>query len=272
MPKTQTREPRDACAGEDLLGLRRKAVRVGLGGVLRFILIVAAGWIGVAGVARADFAQDLTRIHAEAVGGRAAVNALKAFKATGVTRNERGDLRFIMWAARPNQFRIEITSGERTILQAWDGRKDPWLADSQTRQVSVMRGERATDLKAEAEFDDPMLAGPDRKMALDYVGVVDEEGRKLIKVFVTQNFTETSFIYLDAASYFIVRRDVARRRGSAEAVLRTEYDDFRPVAGVMLPHRIVISQNGKRIRETIIDRMEPNPAMPRGFFELPSGE
>ncbi len=223
---------------------------------------------GLQGV-RADFAKDVARIHVEAVGGRENVDALKAFKATGVTHGERGELRFIMWAARPNALRIEITSGERTILQAWDGRSEPWLADSQTRRVSVMRGERADELKAEAEFDNPMLAGPDRKVSLDYVGMVEEGGRKLIKVFVTQKFTETSFIYLDPVSYLIVRRDVPRQRGDKRVILRTDYHDFRPVAGVMLPHRLVVSQAGKQVHETIIERIEANPRMAAELFELP---
>lgn len=258
--------------GPSALWLETERASCRIGGVIRFLLIILAGWIGIAGTARADFARDLVRIHTEAVGGREKVDALKAFKATGITRSERGDLRFIMWAARPNLFRIEITSGDRTIFQAWDGKREPWLADSKTRQVAVMRGERALDLKAEAEFDDPMLAGADRNVTLDYSGVVEEDGRKLIKVFVTQNFTENSYVYLDPATYLIVRRDLMRRRAKREVIVRTDYHDFRPVSGVLLPHRMVVSQEGTKLHETIIEKIEPNPFVPRGIFDLPSVE
>ncbi len=225
---------------------------------------------GFASSARADFAKDLARIHTEAVGGRTQVDALKAFKATGVTRNERGDLRFMMWAARPSRIRTEITSGTRTIVQVWDGKADPWRADSQTRRITIMGGEPAEEFKAEAEFDDPLLAGADRRVSLDYDGAVKLDGRELLKVLVTQNFTETSFVYLDAVTYLIVRSDMVRRRQGGEVVLRTDYSDFRPVAGVMLPHRLVVSQNGKRMHETVIDRMEPNPKLPEDIFKLPA--
>lgn len=221
-------------------------------------------------MARADFAKDLVRIHTESVGGRARVDALKALKVTGTLRSERGDLRFQMWAGRPNQIRTEVTSGSRTIVQVWNGKAEPWRADSQTRRILFMSGEQADAFKAEAEFDDPLLAGADRRVSLDYAGEVTVEGRDLLKVVVTRNFTETSFVYLDSSTYLIVRTDVVRRRRGVEVILRTDYSDFRPVAGVILPHRLVVSQNGKRLHETVIDRMEPNPKLPDDIFKLPA--
>ncbi len=239
-------------------------------GVVRLLLFTVLMMVGLATAARADFAQDLVRIHTEAVGGRARVDALKALKATGVTRNERGELRFTLWAARPNRIRTEVSLGLRTSVQVWDGKTEPWRADSQARRIVTLGGEAAEEFKAEAEFDDPLLASADRRVALDYIGTVELEGRELLKVLVTRNFTETSFVYLDAATYLIVRTDVVRRRRGGEVVLRTDYSDFRLVAGVILPHRLVASRNGKQLHETIIERMEPNPNLPAGIFKLPS--
>ncbi len=239
-------------------------------GVVRFILVFLTVMVGLVSPTRADFAKDLARIHTEMVGGRAHVNALKAFKATGITRNEHGDLRFKIWAARPNLIRTEVTSGTRTIVQIWDGKTEPWRADSQTRRITVLSGDAAEEFKADAEFDDPLLGGADRRVSLDYAGTVELEGRELMKVVVTRNFTETSFVYLDVDSYLIVRTDVVRRRGDAEVIMRTDYSDYRPVAGVMLPHKLVLFQNGKKTQETIIDGMEPNPKLPEEIFKRPS--
>jgi hypothetical protein len=225
-------------------------------------------WIALvpAGALRADFARDVARIHTEATGGREQIDALKSFKATGVTSNERGEMPFIMWAARPSSIRIEVKMNAQTITQGWDGEQNPWTTDPRTKRVIFLSGQAAEDFKAEAEFDDPLLAGPDRKVALDYVGVVEEDGQKRIKIMVTQNFTAVSFVYLDAATYLIVRRDVVRRRGVTEMVLRTDYSDFREVAGVVLPHRMIVTAGGKRVRETVIDVMQANPQVAEGFF------
>ena len=111
------------------------------------------------------------------------------------------------------------------------------------------------------------LRGPgDRKVSLDYAGEVKSGATEWLKLVVTQNYTTTSFVYLDPATYLIVRRDVVRRVEGKEVVLRTDYSDFRPVQGVLLSHRWVISQDGKQLRETVIERMEPNPVFTDEVF------
>ncbi|MCS6275879.1 MAG: hypothetical protein H2171_00945 [Opitutus sp.] len=222
--------------------------------------------------ARADFAADLARIHIEASGGRARLDALNGLVAYGVTRNENGERKLVLLAERPNRVCVEVSAAGRTIGQGWDGKGTPWISDSATGRVTWLSGDAAQAFKAEAEFDDPLVAGPDRKVALDYVGEVTEGEVEWLKLVVTQNFTETSFVYLDPSTYLIVRRDVVRRVQGKEVVLRTDYSDFRPVAGVILPHRWVIMQDGKQLRETVIDRMEANPVIPaRVFAPSPTG-
>ena len=215
---------------------------------------------------RADFASDLARIHIEASGGRANLDALHGLTAYGVTRSGSGERRFKLQAERPNRVCVEVTSDGHTIAQGWDGKASPWISDSATGRISLLSGDAAEAFKAEAEFDDPLVAGPDRKVALDYVGEVKVGDVEWLKVVVTQNFTATSFIYLDPSTYLIVRRDVVRRVQGKEVVLRTDYSDFRTVQGVVLAHRWVISQDGKPLRETVIDRMVPNPEMPDRVF------
>ena len=223
--------------------------------------------------ARADFAADLARIHIEASGGRARLDALNGLFAYGLTRNVSGERKFVLLAERPNRVCVEVTSAGRTISQGWDGRGTPWISDSATGRVSWLSGDAAQAFKAEAEFDNPLVAGPERKVALDYVGEVKFGDVELLKLVVTQNFTETSFVYLDTSTYLIVRRDVVRRVQGKEVVLRTDYSDFRPVAGVILPHRWVIMQDGKQLREAVINRMEANPVIPaRVFTPVTAGE
>jgi hypothetical protein len=232
---------------------------------VRWLLIVCALCVSV----RADFAQDLVRIHLEVSGGKDNVTALKAFKAKGVTRTDQGELRFLMWAERPNRIRTEVTSGSRTIAQGWAGQGEPWTADTQTRRISLLRGVAADEFKLDAEFDNPLLASAmGRKVSLDYAGNVVLDGRELIKLVVVQNFTVTSYAYLDPVSYMMVRRDIQRRRESGSVVVRTDYADFKAVAGVQLPHRMTVSVDGRRLNETVIEQIEPNPKVSDSLFKV----
>lgn len=241
-------------------------------------MIYPVRWLLLVGVLltplRADMTGDLVRVHVEASGGREAVNALKAIKATGVTRNEGGgELRFILWAARPNRIRTEVTSGGRVVAQGWDGIGEPWTADSKTRKIGLLRGMAAEEFKADAQFDDPLLAGPEQRVSLEFEGEVEVDGRQLIKLIAMQNLTSMSFVYVDPVSFLVVKRDSVRRReGETVVVVRTDYSDFKPVAGVMLPHRMVVSVDGKRINETVIETIAPNPKMPANIFSVQLGD
>jgi hypothetical protein len=220
----------------------------------------------LATLVRADFATDLARIHVEASGGRAQLDALHGLMARGFTRGGNGERAFVLRAERPNRVCVEVTAAGRTISQGWDGAGAPWMRDSASGQVTLLRGDAAEAFKAEAEFDDPLVGGSKRKVALDYVGVVTVGDVEWLKLVVTQNFTSTSFVYLDPSTYLIMRRDVVRRTQGKEVVLRTDYSDFRAVQGVVLPHRWVVLQDGKLLRETVIERMEPNPEIPAQVF------
>lgn len=221
-------------------------------------------------VARADFARDLAVLHVEAVGGRERVDALRAVKMSGVTRGAGVEIKFTLWAQRPNRIRTEVVSNGRTVVQVWDGKADPWRADSQTKNIQFLSGIVASEFKAQAEYDNPLLAGPDRRVSLDYLGEVEQGGHTWLKLMATQNLTETSFIFLEPTSYLIDRIEAVRRRPGAEYVLRTDYRDWRPVAGVLMPHRLVVWQNGKQVNETVIDKIEPNPPLGPDVFKLPA--
>lgn len=231
---------------------------------LRLLLLVCALSLPL----RADFMGDLMRIHLEASGGKQAVDALVAFKAAGLTKNAGGELKFILWAARPNRIRTEVTSGGRTIVQGWDGEGDPWSADSQTRKITLMRGANAEDFKTDALFDNPLLAGAGTRFSFEYAGEEESGGRELIKIIALQNGSALSFVYLDPDTYLMVRRDVVRRRGDEVTVIRTDYGDYRAVSGMMLPHRLTLSIDGRTLNETVIERFEPNPEIAPEMFRL----
>jgi outer membrane lipoprotein-sorting protein len=133
----------------------------------------------------------------------------------------------------------------------------------------LLRGVAADEFKLDAEFDNPLLAAAaGRKVSLDYSGDVELDGRTLIKLVAVQNFTATSFVYLEPGSYMMVRRDIVRRRAGKTVSVRTDYADFRPVAGVLMPHRLTVTVDGKKLNETVIERIEANPEVSDALFKV----
>jgi hypothetical protein len=211
----------------------------------------------------------LARIHTEAIGGTRRVQALTSLKATGVTRLQGRELAVVIWAERPNRIRTEVTAGGRISTQAYDGKNAPWQMAAGDVKVLRMEGDGAAEFRADAEFDDPLIAPTRARVALDYAGEAEVGGRPVFRVLVTQNFVETSFVYVDQETYFIVRREVVRRRGGRAAKVFTDYGDFRAVAGVILPHKITVRLGERVLHETTLANVEPNVVMPTGTFAAP---
>ncbi len=219
--------------------------------------------------ARADFADDLARIHLESIGGKQRLLALKSLRASGVTKIEGESLSFVSWAARPNLVRTETTSKGRVVTQGYDGVNPPWMVDSKTNHVREMGAVAARVFSADADFDDPLVLRGKRMIAVDYAGETEIDGVAVFKLLVTQNLTESSFLYLDHSTYFIIRRDVVKPGAKGPVTIETHYADFSPVNGVMLPHRIIEKADGVLRYETVLETIEANPAIMPGLFSKP---
>jgi hypothetical protein len=253
----------------------------------RMILSLARRWrwriggvdlrvIAAAGLAtslgRADPVADIVAIHVEAMGGRARIEAIRALRATGEVTAAGKTVRFHLLAARPNRVRLETTGGDRALVQGSDGVGPPWEfeAAATAPAVKTMAEGAARTFAADAEFDDPLVAGEARGYRFDYGGETIIDGKKRLRLTVTRRLTETFTLLLDAATYLIVSRHDLRETATGRRVpVVTAYGDFRPVEGVLLPHHLVVTVDGRVTQETRLQRIEANPAVEEAAFSRP---
>lgn len=233
------------------------------------MLIIA--WLTAAPLS-ADTAADIARIHLDAIGGPERVKALVAMRATGRVKSGRDEVRFTLLAARPDKVRLETQKGGRSLVQATDGEEPPWEFDTGTWPpvYRTMPAATAKTFAADAEFDDPLVTGAARGFVLEYAGEVDADGRKLLRVLVTRKLTDTFSLLIDPANYYIVKRVEFRQSvGGRKLQIVTHYEDFRAVEGVMLPHRVLVSIDGRLTQETQITKIEANPELKDDTFKRP---
>lgn len=236
---------------------------------LPFLVILLAG---PGGLARADTAEDVARIHLEAIGGLSRIERLQGLRAAGQTRMAGQTLDLLMWAARPNRVRIESEVGGDVLIQAWDGEHEPWAQVGTNGIARPLAPAGAKQFKLESDFDDPLYRPEERGFVVEYAGESRIGERAVIRLLVTRNLTEQFMLLLAADTYFIIRRDEAREIGGAQVMTQTAFDDFRPVLGVILPHRITVRSEEGILYDTVLDWMEPNPPVEPGFFSLPGSE
>lgn len=221
---------------------------------------------------RAEDPAEVARIHLAAIGGRARVDALSSYRATGrlLTGDQPSELTVI--AARPNRLRVEVRRAGRVTIQGSDGVNPPWQTDvvgGATQTVS-MNPTAADGFRSEAEFDDPLVAAGEFGYEFDDAGVASMDGRPLRRLLVTQRLTKTFYLLIDPQTYFIAARIDETVSGlSQKSSMVTRYADVRPVAGVLLPHVITVLLNDKPARTAVFEHVEPNPPLSPGVFTRP---
>ncbi len=234
-------------------------------------IVTMVGGLGSA-VSRADPAAEIAAIHVEAMGGRVRIAALTAMRATGEVTAAGKAVRFTLFAARPDRVRVETSTGGRTLVQGSDGSAPAWEAETGTPTPSVrkMADGIARTFVADAEFDDPLVAGVAGGYGFDFGGEIMVAERKLFRVLVTQRLREPFTLLVDASTYLIVGRQETRETATGRRVpVVTRYGDFRPVEGVLLPHQVAVTVDGRVTQETQIDRIEANPNIEAAGFARP---
>ena len=241
-----------------------------------FLPPCALGLFLVAAVSvRADRMDDLAKIHLEAIGGKERVDALGALRATGQVFAEGKVVRFTMLAARPAKLRLETESNGRTLVQATDSAEPAWEMDTATKPAKsrAMDDGVARKFVADAEFDDPLVGGAARGYVFDFAGEMTIEGRKFLRVLVTHRLTDSYSLLIDDDTYFIAMRLEQRMTaGGRKTQVVTHYEDFRPVNGVLIAHKITVSVDGNVSQQTKVLRIEPNPILTDGSFRRPNVE
>ncbi|MBI5381294.1 MAG: hypothetical protein HZA31_05280 [Opitutae bacterium] len=227
------------------------------------LLFVSAAW--------ADQASTIARIHRDVIGGSTRIAELSALRATGVIRIGSRTLRIGIVAQRPNRVRTVVQAEGSTATQGYDGEHQPWQISSKANPPvpQLMDDSAAREFIADAEFDDPLVAPPERGYTLDYAGETEVDGRRMFRVLVTHRLTGPAELLVDCETYFIVRRLWQRRQAKGREVpMEMRYADFRPVGGVILPHRITVLASGRPAHETVLEEVEANPIISPFTFSL----
>jgi len=232
---------------------------------LLFLLLLPAP-VGAGEVA------DWVARHREAIGGADRIEALRSLRAEGTVQAGGSAVRFHFLAARPAAVRLETERGGRTLVQATDGTEPPWEFDTGQWPPTyrAMAPAAARVFAADAEFDNPLVAAADRGYVLEDGGEVQAEGRRWRRILATRRLVETVFLFLDPeTAWLALRLEEKAGPGGRKVRVLTRYEDPRPVAGVLLPHRVVQVVDGIVRQTTVITRMEANPAIEPGLFTRP---
>lgn len=220
-------------------------------------------------VAPAQLGPEIARQHAERAGEKLA--ELKTLRAEGRTFIAGEMVPFTLVAERPNRLRVESFSPLRRVIQGYDGLGAPWISHTEFKGGAVqdMPAGDAKDFIANADFDGPLVNYAEKGYSVDYAGEDLVDGRRAFKLLVMSRTDDIFFLWVDVENHEVVKRVVYRAGKEDRMTIETLFKDFRPVAGVLQPHRIETMANGRLLYVMVIDRMEPNVAVTAKAFIRP---
>jgi outer membrane lipoprotein-sorting protein len=220
-------------------------------------------------VASAQLGPEIARQHAERAGDKLA--ALQSLRAEGRTFIGGEMVPFAVMAERPNRLRVDSFSPLRRVIQGYDGLAAPWISHTEFKggAVQEMPAGDAKDFIANADFDGPLVNYAEKGYSVDYAGEDLVDGRRAFKLLMMSRTDTIFFLWVDAENHEVVKRMVYRTGKEGRVTIDTLFKDFRPVAGVLQPHRIETIANGRLLYVMVIDKMEPNVAVPARIFSGP---
>ncbi|MDI1336392.1 MAG: hypothetical protein PSU94_09450 [Lacunisphaera sp.] len=221
-------------------------------------------------IVQAQLGHEIARKHAERAGDKLA--ALTALRAEGRTFINEEVVPFTMVAQRPSRLRVESFTPLRRVVQAYDGAGKPWTSHSELKGGAPldMNAADANDFVANADFDGPLVNFAAKGYSVDYAGEEPIDGRNAFKLLVMNKSDNIFFLWVDAENHEIVKRTAYRVFSNQRVAVDTFFKDFREVGGVLQPHRIETTANGRTLYIMLIDRMEANPpAIPPETFARP---
>lgn len=245
------------------------------GGAARPSLLAAAALLATlwpAGV-RAQTVDDVVRRYVEARGGAARLRAVESLRFTGTMQLGETSAPFTLELQRPNRARTEFSVQGQKGVRAFDGQNAWEQLPMPGETARPMRPEDAAEARAQADVDlSPLVDAAAKGYAVELVGRDRLPGGETWKLVVRGREGPPRTLHLDARTHLVVQTSDVRTVDGQPVEMVTEISDYRPLAGMVFPHRIEVGPKGKPERQRlVIQKVEINPPLDAARFAMPAG-
>lgn len=234
----------------------------------RFLQLVLL--LGSASMAFAQDANAIVHAHAEAIGGKQAIQAVHTLERVAAVNIGEGQLIEVTFQQmRPNLIRQDIHVQDMQITHAYDG-KSAWNLNEALGHTGPepMVDAEAKTLIRRAYMDDILWeTQKQRQVKLAYQGKEVIDGRGYHKILVTfrDGFSQTRLYDVETALLHQIRQKAPDQFGEMQDTTTT-LSDYRKVGDVKYPHRITNSL-GQTVNFT---ETKINPKLDSQHFSMPA--
>lgn len=221
----------------------------------------------VAGTASAQTPQAILERYSKAVDPDGKIATVAGFRSSGTFEMPAAGISatFTALQRRPNQMTMSIViGGMGELRQGFDG-TTAWASDPM-QGPRLMTGLEAAAMVDGADFR-AMARPADLFSAMELAGEADLDGEKCMRVKLTWKSSRVSTECFSVATGLIIesRGTQSSPQGEVETIARMY--DYKPIGGILMPHRTVNSMMGTQqvltITEVVVGEQDAKA------FELP---
>jgi hypothetical protein len=219
--------------------------------------------------ARAQDPHKIVDQYLKAAGGSKALSQVRTVTLEGTATAEGADAAdgttgaFTFKTKLPNRYYLELVSGDKGLIEAYNG-KSAWR-EVRPGPPQTLLGEEAAEMEAAAQISNTHLLNLKKnKIEVTYVGAAQVRGRDVAQVEVVTASGVHRQEYFDSQTHLLVKESSTAGGVSREIV----YDDFRPEAGIQLPHRIELHTESES-RTIVLNRVTVNEPVAERVFDFP---
>jgi hypothetical protein len=233
----------------------------------RFFLILHCLWVvfAVAADTSAQSADKIVKQAAKAMGGEKALRTVKSWQVTGTITNTKDGIggNYQAAAMRPNLYTGSFDIRGLEVGFGYNG-KSGWMRDSRDG-LRTLTGAPGRDFQAEASWRNNRWLDYKRdKSRLTFGGQKTINGKSAHAVILTTPKNIKIKMYFDTITGLLIREELPA--GDVSKIF--DYSDFRPVGGIVEPHRIDLSI-GQQNYQIKLDRIVHNPQLGIAIFDFP---
>ena len=226
-----------------------------------------------AGLAQAQTVDDIVAANIKSKGGVAKIKGTNTVRMTGSVvahdmngREVTGSMTMV--AKRPNLMRRDATVNGQQFTNAFDG-TSLWMAMGTMPQE--LPGTQTAYARQDAEFDSVFVDYKEKGFTIELVGKEKLDGTDVYHLKVARKGGPARDFFLDTVTGLEKKIVVSVQAPDGSPVTSvTEFSDYRPVEGSLVPFVLKQRQNGTLISTTTLDKIEFNVPVEDSFFKMPA--
>jgi len=242
--------------------------------VLAFAVMLSiagrAGYAEEAASPKARKAGEIIEKHVAAIGGVDKIRAIRTLRVGGRLAQGGLDLPFTLWMKRPNLCRMDIDLQGKAIVQAHDGERTWWV----NPLLGIVEPRKMPDDLAKSvlrwtDFEGPLVEFDKKGHSAEYAGEEETDKGTLHKIKLTLASGEVWHVYIDAKTFFEVKRTFPQSIGGEPKETTTRFRDYAMVEGVSI-YRVIEGEGFDGSPYTMrFESIEANPEIDDARFKKP---